>query len=112
MTNDNTTGYGTEVCAMITMPAIDSATLSSVEWYCEFWTTGKKVRVTKNEAHKENDNSYACYVDSGKTGRGALWGQLSVLVPDSRCADGYRKEVSEPFPIMSSEDGAKQIYIV
>ena len=105
-------GYGTEVAANITMLPNGEHTLASVEWHCEFWTTGRRVRVNKADAFKDSENSYTCYVDSAKTGRGALWAQLYVRIPDSQAADGYREEVSTPFPIMASAESDKQLYIV
>lgn len=109
---NNTTGYGTEVAANVTMQPNGEHTLASVEWHCEFWTTGRRVRVNKADAVKDSDNSYTCYVDSSKIGRGALWGQLYVRIPDIHCADGYREEVSVPFPIKSSENANAQLFIV
>lgn len=112
MANNNVTGYGTEVAANVTIQPTGEHTLASVEWYCEFWTTNRRVRVNKAEAFKDGDNAYTCYVDSRKTGRGALWGQLYVRIPDSYCTDGYREEVSTPFPIMAADGSDKQLYIV
>lgn len=112
MSNNNTTGYGTEVAANVTMHPNGEHTLASVDWICEFWTTGRRVRVNKADAFRDSENSYTCYVDSAKTGRGALWGQLFVRIPDSHCADGYREEVSTPFPIMAADGSDKQLYIV
>ena len=112
MSNDNTSGYGTEVAACVTMQPNGEHTLASVEWQCDFWTTGRRFRVTKDEAFQDGENSYICYVDSTKTGRGALWGQLFVRIPDSQAADGFREEVSTPFPIMAADDSDKQLYIV
>lgn len=112
MNKGNTTGYGTEVAANITMQPNGEHTLASVEWHCEFWTTGRRVRVNKAEAFKDGDTAYTCYVDSRKTGRGALWAQLFLRIPDSHLADGYREEATTPFPIMASEESDKQLYIV
>ena len=112
MSNGNTTGYGTEVAANVTMQPNGGHTLASVGWHCEFWTTGRRVRVNKADAFEDSENSYTCYVDSSKIGRGALWGQLYVRIPDSHCADGYREEASVPFPIMASAESDKQLYIV
>lgn len=112
MSNNNTTGYGTEVAANVTMQPNGEHTLASVEWHCEFWTTGRRVRVNKADAVKDGDNSYTCYVDSSKIGRGALWAQLYVRIPDIHCVDGFREEVSVPFPIKSSEDANAQLFIV
>ncbi len=112
MSNDNTSGYGTEVAACVTMQPNGEHTLASVEWQCDFWTTGRRFRVTKDKAFQDGENSYICYVDSTKTGRGALWGQLFVRIPDSQAADGFREEVSTPFPIMSADGSDKQLYIV
>ena len=108
----NTTGYGTEVAACVTMQPNGEHTLASVEWQCDFWTTGRRFRVTKDKAFQDGENSYICYVDSTKTGRGALWGQLFVRIPDSQAADGFREEVSTPFPIMAADGSDKQLYIV
>lgn len=108
----NTTGKGTVVVANVKMEPMGEHTLSSVEWYCEFWTTGRKLRIDKAEAFMEDANSYTCYVDSSKVGRGALWGQLFARIPDSRAKDGYREEVSVPFPIMAAEDSNKQLCII
>lgn len=110
--DSNTTGFGTEVAANVTMQSNGEHTLASVEWHCEFWTTGRRVRVNKADAFEDNENSYTCYVDSAKTGRGALWAQLYVRIPDSQAADGFREEVSVPFPIMASAESNKQLYIV
>lgn len=112
MSNGNTTGYGTTVAANVTMQPNGGHTLASVEWFCEFWTTSRRVRINKTEAFKDGDNSYTCYVDSSKTGRGALWGELHARIPDSHSADGYREEVSVPFPVMASAESNKQLYIV
>lgn len=112
MSNDNTSGYGTEVAACVTMQPNGEHTLASVEWQCDFWTTGRRFRVTKDKAFQDGENSYICYVDSTKTGRGALWGQLFVRIPDSQAADGFREEVSTPFPIMADAGSDKQLYIV
>lgn len=112
MKNDNATGYGTEVAANVTIQPNGEHTLASVEWYCEFWTINRRVRVNKAEAFKDSDNAYTCYIDTRKTGRGALWGQLFLRIPDSHLADGYREEASVPFPIMASNGGDKQLYIV
>jgi hypothetical protein len=112
MSNNNTTGYGTEVAANVTMQPNGEHTLASVEWQCDFWTTGRRFRVTKDKAFQDGENSYICYVDSTKTGRGALWGQLYVRIPDSQAADGFREEVSVPFPIMAADGSDKQLYIV
>lgn len=112
MNNENATGCGTVVAANVTIRPTGEHTLASVEWYCEFWTINRRVRVNKAEAFKDGDNAYTCYVDSAKTGRGALWAQLYARIPDSHCADGYREEVSVPFPIMASAESDKQLYIV
>lgn len=108
----NNTGRGTEVVANVTMMPQGSNTLATTEWYCEFWTAGRKLRVNKAEAFQEDENNYACYVDTTKVGRGPLFGQLTVQIPDIRASDGYRQEVSEPFPVMASENNDKQLYIV
>lgn len=112
MSNNNTTGYGVIVAANVMMRPNGEHTLASVEWHCEFWTTGRRVSVKKAEAFEDSENSYTCYVDSAKTGRGALWAQLYARIPDSHCADGYRKEVSTPFPIMAAEGSDEQLYII
>lgn len=112
MNNENTTGYGTSIAANVTMQPNRGYTLASVEWHCEFWTTGRRVRVSKADAFEDSENSYTCYVDSAKTGRGALWGQLYARIPDSQAADSFREEVSTPFPIMAADGSDKQLYIV
>jgi hypothetical protein len=40
---NNTTGYGTEVAACVTMQPNGEHTLASVEWQCDFWTTGRRM---------------------------------------------------------------------
>ncbi len=106
------TGKGTEVVANVRMEPMGEHTLSSVEWYCEFWTTSRRLRIDKSESFMGDANNYVCYVDSSKVGRGALWGQLFARIPDSRATDGYREEVSVPFPIMAAEDSDKQLCII
>lgn len=108
----NTTGYPTVVPAMINIQPMAGATLATVEWYCDFWTTGRRLRINKSEAHQESDNAYLCYVDSAKVGRGPLWAQITLNIPDSRADDGYRKEVSVPFPVMGAEGEDKQLLIL
>lgn len=106
------TGYKTEVPAMINIRPMAGATLATVDWFCEFWTTSRRLRIEKSEAFKESDNAYLCYVDSAKVGRGPLWAQLTLNIPDSKAVDGYRTEVSAPFPIMGAEGEDEQLYIV
>lgn len=106
------TGYKTKVPAMINIQPMAGATLATVEWFCEFWTTSRRLRIDKSEMNKESDNAYLCYVDSAKVGRGHLWAQLTMNIPDSKAPDGYRTEVSVPFPVMEAEGEDKQLYIV
>lgn len=112
MENNNVTGYGTEIAANVTMQPNGEHTLASVEWHCEFWTTGRRLRVNKADAFEDSENSYICYVDTIKTGRGAMWAQLYIRIPDSQAAGGYREEVSPPFPIKIADGSNIQLYIV
>lgn len=106
------TGYKTEIPVMINTQPMAGATLATVDWFCEFWTTSRRLRINKSEAYMESDNAYLCYVDSAKIGRGSVWAQLTMNIPDSKAADGYRTEVSVPFHVKVAEGKDINLFIV
>lgn len=90
--NDNMVSLGTELKINISMEPMDGYTLASTEWFCEFYSKRVKVKVSKEDAIKVDDNNYICTVDSRVVGRGELMAHIEVQIPDSDFADNLRTE--------------------
>lgn len=90
--NDNMVSLGTELKINISMEPMDGYTLASTEWFCEFYAKRVKVKVSKEDAIKVDDNNYICTVDSRVVGRGELMAHIEVQIPDSDMDDGLRTE--------------------
>jgi hypothetical protein len=75
-------------------PSDPSVTLENIEWYTEWYTTGRKVKITKEE-HILEDGVYYAVVDTAKTGEGTLKMRLWAEIPDPDVEGGFRVEYGE-----------------
>ncbi|MBR6732149.1 MAG: hypothetical protein IKL91_05495 [Bacteroidales bacterium] len=78
----------------ITQPTInDKYNLSNTEWSVDVFVSSSSVlTIEKDEAKKVDDNNYLIPVESSKLGAGKYYTILTIKVPDSDFAKGYRTE--------------------
>lgn len=75
-------------------PADETVTLDTINWYTEWYTSGRKVRITKAQCLYE-DGVYYAIVDTAQTGAGTLKMRLWAEIPDADLELGYRAEYGE-----------------
>lgn len=90
-------GLGSDAKIRVTMEEIEGSTLANTEWQCKFYVGVRSVTIHKTQAIKVDDNAYVCVVHTAEVGRGVIYGQLMVDIPDGDIPDGTRTEVSPPF---------------
>lgn len=71
-----------------------SITLDIIDWYSEWYTTGKKIKIPKAD-HIYQDGVYLAVVDTAKIPAGVLKMRLWLEIPDPALDDGYRSEYYE-----------------
>lgn len=78
----------------ITMETINNKyNLSNTDWSVDVFSSSTSVvTIEKKDAKKVDDNNYLIPVESSKLGHGKYYIILTVKVPDSDFAKGYRTE--------------------
>lgn len=85
----------------ITMsPIADAYSLAAIDWRVEFYASRGSVVITKEQAERIDDNTYAVRVDTLRTGTGKLCGILFPCIPDNNMPEGY---YAPPVPFDTAE---------
>ena len=77
---------------IITMPTIESSSLSSASWRLKVWAS-ECITIDKSEAIRIADDQYKVYVDTAKIGKGVVWMQLVIDMIDVDYAGGVRPQM-------------------
>lgn len=82
--------YGEVAKIRLTMPQVGLATLESVDWVLKVWAR-EEVEIRKADATFRDGNCYV-FVDTTLTGKGVLYMQLYIDIPDADYKPGLRPQ--------------------
>ena len=90
----NNSVKGTEFKLNINMPPVGGYHMDEVEWEALVFTESgfKTLTIPKKDALKVDSNNYLICVDSSVCGAGLYYVTLTVHIPDSDFAEGFRTE--------------------
>ncbi len=85
--------YGSEFPEIVSVEPIDGLTMDDYDFECEFYCyTNRKVKFTKLQMQRVDENHYEITIDSTKLGCGVVKCDITLMLPDTYAGDDWLRK--------------------